>query len=174
MLTEPQPSGSGTTSRRKCCPLHYTSVTYLITFTCYGTYLHGDESGSVDKLHNVPGMRLVDPDPSRLRGVIGRMTQTPYGLDACKREIVLTPIGEVCSFKSWDLLAAHVRSNHVHVVVSCTEKPDKVMNAFKAYASRKLNQCALDAPGCRRWTRHASTRYLWGREHVEAADRRPG
>ena len=144
------------------------SVTYLITFTCYGTHLHGDESGSVDKLHNVPGMRLVDPDPGRLRAAIGRMTQAPNGLDACKREIVLTSIGEVCSFKSWDLLAAHVRSNHVHVVVSSTEKPDKVMNAFKAYASRKLNQCALDAP-CRRWTRHGSTRYLWDREQVEAA-----
>jgi hypothetical protein len=118
--------------RRKCFPFYYTSVTYLITFTCYGTHLHGDESGFVDKLHNVPGMRLADPDPSRLRAAIGRMTQAPYGLDACKREIVLTSIGEVCSFKSWDLLAAHVRSNHVHVVVSSTEKPDKVMNAFKA------------------------------------------
>ena len=57
----------------------------------------------------------------------------------------------------------------MHVVVNSTEKPEKVMNAFKAYASRKLNHCALDAPGCRRWTRHGSTRYLWDREQVEAA-----
>ena len=97
------------------------------------------------------------------------MTQAPYGLDACKREIVLTSICEVCFFKSWDLLAAYVRSNHVHVVVSSIEKPDKMMNALKAYASRKLNQCALDVPGFRRWTRHGSTRYLWDREQVEAA-----
>lgn len=82
---------------------------------------------------------------------------------------MLSSICEVCSFKSWDLLAAHVRSNHVHVVVSSAEKPDKLMNAFKTYASRRLNQCASDVPGCRRWTRHGSTRYLWDREHVEAA-----
>ena len=142
-------------------------MTYLITFTCYGTHLHGDESGSVDELHNVPGMRLADPDPCRLRASIWRMTQGPYALDACKREAVLSSIREVCSFRAWDLLAAHVRSNHVHVVVGSTEQPDKVMNTFKAYASRRLNPCAQ--PGCRRWTRHGSTRYLWDRERVEAA-----
>src|SRR5258708_3361744 len=161
MLSEPRPSGSGTTPRRTRGPRHYTSVTYLITFTCYGTRLHGHESGSVDKLHNVPGMRLADPDARRLRATLGRMTQKPYALDAYKREAVLLSICEVCASKSWDLLAAHVRSNHVHVVVSSTEKPDKVMNACKAYASRRLNQCALDEPDCRRWTRHGSTRYLW-------------
>jgi REP element-mobilizing transposase RayT len=142
---------------------------FTFTFTCYGTHLHRDESGSVDKLDNVPGMRLADPDPCRLIASVGRMKQGPYALDARKREAVLTSIREVCATKSWNLLAAHVRSSHVYVVVSCTEKPDKVMNAFKAYASRRLNQCALDEPDCRRWTRHGSTRYLWDREQVEAA-----
>ena len=39
-------------------------VTYLITFACYGCHLHGDESGSVDREHNLPGSRLVTGDPS--------------------------------------------------------------------------------------------------------------
>jgi len=39
---------------------------YFITFSCYGTHLYGDESGSVDRQHNVPGSRLMDPRlPSR-------------------------------------------------------------------------------------------------------------
>ena len=25
---------------------------YLITFRCYGTWLHGDERGSIDRFHN--------------------------------------------------------------------------------------------------------------------------
>ena len=25
---------------------------YLITFRCYGTWLHGDERGAIDRLHN--------------------------------------------------------------------------------------------------------------------------
>ena len=29
-----------------------TSMTYLITFACYGCHLHGEETGSVDPAHN--------------------------------------------------------------------------------------------------------------------------
>ncbi|MGH9840991.1 MAG: hypothetical protein ACREEM_19730 [Blastocatellia bacterium] len=28
-------------------------LAYLITFRCYGTWLHGDERGSVDRDHNI-------------------------------------------------------------------------------------------------------------------------
>ena len=28
---------------------------FLITFRCYGTWLHGDERGSIDRGHNSPG-----------------------------------------------------------------------------------------------------------------------
>lgn len=44
-------------------------------------------------------------------------------------------------------------------------------NAFKSYASRKLAEQGFDPPDRRRWARHASTRYLWTAEHVEAASR---
>ena len=30
-------------------------LAYLITFRCYGTWLHGDERGSMDRTHNVFG-----------------------------------------------------------------------------------------------------------------------
>jgi hypothetical protein len=35
-------------------------MVYLLTFACYGCHLHGDEAGSVDRGHNVPGSPLVD------------------------------------------------------------------------------------------------------------------
>jgi hypothetical protein len=40
-------------------------LAYFITFTCYGTWLHGDERGSVDDEHNTPGTPVLDPDPER-------------------------------------------------------------------------------------------------------------
>jgi hypothetical protein len=43
------------------------------------------------------------------------------------------------------------------------------MHAFKAYASRRLNQMGLDEPDRKRWARHGSTRWLWKQEHVSAA-----
>jgi hypothetical protein len=38
---------------------------YFITFACYGGHLHGDESGSVDRRHNLHGSRLLESDPQR-------------------------------------------------------------------------------------------------------------
>ena len=45
------------------------------------------------------------------------MDQPPYGLDAMRRDAVLEAIQQVCAHRGWCLLAAHVRTTHVHTVV---------------------------------------------------------
>jgi REP element-mobilizing transposase RayT len=97
------------------------------------------------------------------------MTHQPYLLDEIRRQEVLKSLQEVCSYRGWTLLAAHVRTNHVHVVATADRKPEHVMNALKAYSSGYLNHCALDSPDRRRWARHGSTRYLWTSTAVSAA-----
>src|SRR5438132_666882 len=104
--SEPRPQGAGGSS---------ISVTYLITFACYGCHLHGQESGSVDRGHNLPGGRLLEPDPKRVSAERRRMDQPPYGLDRARREAVLVSLHERCARHCWRLLAAHVRGNHVVV-----------------------------------------------------------
>jgi REP element-mobilizing transposase RayT len=49
------------------------------------------------------------------------------------------------------LLAAHVRTNHIHVVVEADLRPERVMNDLKPYASRYLNQLGLDEPARKSW-----------------------
>ena len=73
--------------------------------------------------------------------------------------------------RGWNLLAAHVRTNHVHVIVEAEVQPEKVMNDFKAYASRALNRLDGHEPGRRRWARHGSTRWLWRDQDVGEAIR---
>jgi ribosomal protein L4 len=58
---------------------------------------------------------------------------------------------------------------HVHVVVDAEEEPEKVMNAFKVWASRRLNEMEGTSSDKRRWARHGSTRWLWKEESVRAA-----
>lgn len=97
------------------------------------------------------------------------MDQPPYHLDRVRRDAVLKAIQEVCSNRCWSLLAAHVRSNHVHTVVDGEISPELIMNSFKSYASRRLNCLRLDPRGRKRWARHGSTRWLWKPQHVSAA-----
>jgi REP element-mobilizing transposase RayT len=142
---------------------------YFITFACYGAHLHGEEAGSVDRSHNLPGSRVLEADPKRALGERTSMHYSPYTLDGNSRAVVLVALKEVCLHRGWSLLAAHIRSNHVHVVVNSEVRPEKMMNDFKAYASGALNR--LDPGKRNRWARHGSTRWLWTDEEVMAAIR---
>jgi hypothetical protein len=66
------------------------------------------------------------------------MLQEPYVLDQVSRSAVLTAIQQHCAHRGWNLLAVHVRSNHVHVVVEADAQPERIVNEFKSYASREL------------------------------------
>jgi REP element-mobilizing transposase RayT len=76
---------------------------------------------------------------------------------------------EVCKFKGVVLYAVNVRSNHVHVVVSAGIKPEKLMTAFKAYATRAMREAGVVSHSEKIWSRHGSTKYLWTDEQVETA-----
>src|SRR3972149_3634306 len=144
-------------------------LAYLITFTCYGTRLHGAESGSVDRNHNIPGTPYLPPNEARVLAEEKRMKQEPYELDRQRRAAVLEAVRNLCSHRGWRLLAAHVRSSHVHCVVSARVAPERVMRDVKVHASRTLDRTGLDGLARRRWPPHGSTRYLWKVEHVGAA-----
>jgi REP element-mobilizing transposase RayT len=139
----------------------------MLTFSCYGTRLHGRADGSVDRAHNAWKGRCLNPNAA-LHDYEERLLRVcPVLLDENERGTVLTAIREVCLHDGWALHAAHVRSNHVHVVVSADCDPNVVMARLKAYASRALN--ARFGPLPKRWTRHGSTLWLWDHREVDKA-----
>ena len=97
------------------------------------------------------------------------MLQDLYVLNDAARRVVLAAIRRHCVHRGWSLLVAHVRSNHVHVIVDAEILPERIMNEFKAYASRALNQLTSEGAERRRWARHGSTRWLWKDEDVRHA-----
>ena len=146
-----------------------TPLAYLITFACYGARLHGDENGSVDRRHNIPRAPLLPPRRGWVITDQRQMKQGTYVLDPAGRDIVLRALRQHCAHRGWKLLAAHVRSTHVHFVVAAEQAPERVLTEAKAYASRALNRHDLGDRSQRRWARHGSTRYLWQTKHVTAA-----
>ena len=111
----------------------------------------------------------MEPDADRAMAERRKMLQDPYVLDAVARPVVLAAIQRHCAYRGWNLLAAHVRSNHVHIVVEAETRPERIMNEFKSYASRELNQLTGESPDRRRWARHGSTRWLWKDQDVRHA-----
>ena len=144
---------------------------YFITFACYCCHLHGDESGSVGRSHNLPGSRVLEAEPTRAATERQGMLQTPYSLDRDSQAAVLEACGRSACTVAGSCLAAHVRTNHVHVIVEAEVRPERVMNDFKSYASRWLKRLGRDGPDRKRWARHGSTRWLWRDQDVQEAIR---
>jgi REP element-mobilizing transposase RayT len=143
------------------------ALAYFITFSTYGTWLPGSAKGSVDAEHNLYATPLVEPDAGREQRAREAMTQPAYVMSAAERAIVCKAIVELAESKGWLLLAVHVRSNHVHVVVSAERDPGRLMSDLKGRASRDLTTAGFDDAGRRRWTRHGSTQHLFREEEVE-------
>jgi REP element-mobilizing transposase RayT len=144
-------------------------LAYLITFRSYGTWLHGEDRGSVDRRHY---NRYGTPDMPANKRILAEqvaLKSPPLFLDRARRAIVVSAIREVCQHRNYLLHAVNVRTNHVHSVVFGKCKPEHIMNAFKAYATRKLRETSLLGDATRPWSRHGSTPYLWTEEELERA-----
>ncbi len=139
------------------------ALAYFITFTTYGTWLHGTDKGkgSVDREHKEFGASFVPPSDHRAERSRGGMAQPAYVMGPAERTVVCDAIVATCVERGWRLLAAHVRSNHVHVVVTADRDAGRVMADLKARASRALTRAGLGDADRRRWTRHGSTLHLF-------------
>ncbi len=147
-------------------------VAYLITFTTSGTWLRGDERGSVDKQHSQYGSAFIAGSPALQRREGSALKNPPVTLARGEQKIVLDAILDVCRYRGWFAHAVHVRSNHVHVVVSGNESPERIMADFKAYATRAIKKHNSSKTIIkRRWTHHGSTKYLWTKESLASAIR---
>jgi REP element-mobilizing transposase RayT len=145
-------------------------LAYLITFRTYGTWLHGDVRGSVDRANNVYGAPRLDHAPARKDHVSSLLKREPVLLDAARRTSVENAIRETCAFRDWDLLALNVRTNHAHIVVAIgTGKPEATLNAFKANATRQMRKDGCWMSDATPWVEKGSGRYLWNERSVARA-----
>jgi len=144
-------------------------IAYLITFRTYGTWLAGDERGSIDKYHNKYGAPRSVPSRLRVERHAKRLKSQPFLLNAKCRTLVESAIREVCDFRGWSLIAISVRTNHTHVVSSGAANSSKMLNDFKSYSTRRMREhCEWDFDHSP-WVDKGSRRNLWTEEHVNSA-----
>lgn len=145
-------------------------IAYLLTFRTFGTWLHGDARGSNQRSRDSRfGTIKIDPNVPLNETMADEIEQQSVILDSNQRNLVESAITEVCEFRAYELRALNVRTNHTHAVVSKAIKPERIVNDFKAYSTRKLRGKSQFSSGQKIWSRGASMRYLWKPRHVEAA-----
>ena len=146
-----------------------SALAYFLTFTTYGTWLHGTEKGlgSVDRHSNMYGHDYVAPDAQRAAQSHEMMSQPMFVMSEPERRIVCDAIVSLAYEKQWNLLAVHVRTNHVHAVIRAHRDPGRILSEFKARASKELTLAGFDDVTRKRWTRHGSTIHLFDETAVQ-------
>jgi len=145
-------------------------LAYLITIRSFGTWLHGDETPSVDR----HGFNVYDtprrPQNVKLAGVMqSKMLTAPVVFSGEPCKIIEDAIKEVCRYRKYHLSAVNARTNHAHAVVSAHCRPEAIADAFKSYSTRRLREAQLISPTIHPWARGRSRRYLWKPQHVARA-----
>ena len=147
----------------------HTPVGFLITFRCFGTWLHGDRRGSVDRFHNVYGTPKLGPERARVRYERKLMTRPPVRLSAKRRAAAEKGVKDACKKRGWQLWVVNARTNHVHSVVTANCSSKRVRSTLKAYATKAMREAGCWLSEKSPWSYRGSRRSLWTEEELYAA-----
>lgn len=146
-----------------------TPLAYFISFRSYGTWLHGDTRGSIDRFHNRYRSPYLPPNEAWESHNRKQLKTYPFILGAKERRSVQKAIRETCSIRKWHLQALNVRTNHIHTVVTANRNPGLVLNVFKANATRQLSEDKLGRQPFSPWADKGSKIRLWNEQSVANA-----
>ena len=144
----------------------YAPLAYLISFRPYGTWLHGDERGSVDRHRNQYRSPTIARSDAWHRANAAAMKHPPVAFDIRRRSAVSAAVRETCDIRGWQLRALNARTNHVHVVVSAPCRPEGILSALKANATRQMREAGCWPYAYSPWAKGGSKRYLWDESSV--------
>lgn len=144
-------------------------LAYFLTWDCYGTWLHGDRRGSVDRNHNKFDTPRLPPDTVRESFARRTMRHPEYRLTPAGCRVVRETLKDHVAIRRWKLHTMNPRTTHVHVVVSANGyAPEIVLDQFKGWCKRRLRAAGLLGAEAEAWAAHGSTVYLW--DEVELAN----
>ncbi len=145
-------------------------LAHLFTFRCYGTWLHGDERGSIDKFNNAYQTPYLPPNKDWHNFNTDLLRHKPVKLNASMRNDVETALRETCIIRGWGLYAVNVRTNHVHAVIATGNySSKKAIVMLKANATRKMREDNVWNFDHSPWAKKGSRRFLWNEKSVEKA-----
>lgn len=149
--------------------IYTATMNHFITIRTYGTWLHGDARGSVDRNYNVPGSKFRPPSEGLERYERERMQQSALILSDEARLCVEEAMRGVAAFRDWTLRSVNVRTNHVHLFLATGDEVsgDKVMNDMKARATFCLREQNIVDSERIVWARGGSKKAIAGDWSIE-------
>ncbi|MBN9656928.1 MAG: hypothetical protein J0H49_02045 [Acidobacteria bacterium] len=84
----------------------------------------------------------------------------PYLLGKPHRKLILETIRKTCESRNYELLAAHIRTTHLHVILDAPSDPAGSMGTLKLECTKALKAANLATAADRIWANYGHIRIL--------------
>jgi REP element-mobilizing transposase RayT len=144
-------------------------LAYHITFGTYGTRLHGDERGTIDRSMNKPGDPIIGKCEEWEQMERARLNFQPRLFNNEQMILVESLIPRVGERGGWHLHEWAAGPNHVHNVLSANVEGDAVRKWLKRWLGQELAKLIPLQPRETFWAECGSVKWIWTDEYLRSA-----
>lgn len=146
-----------------------TPLAYHITFGAYGTRLHGDERGTVDRKHNCPGEPTLDTDPPRQNFEASLMRFPSINFTHDQRRFIETHVPTICERGGWPYHISAAGKDHVHVLLAADAHGSVVRRLLKRWLGQTLSERWPTDARRTWWAEGGSVKWVWDEHYLRRA-----
>jgi hypothetical protein len=137
-----------------------------ITWGTYGTRLHGDPRGTVDREHNERGAPVLGFDEGRWEREKGNLEFPPVELTHEQRIFIEETIPIICVRGHWEHITSAARLDHVHTVLKSPFNPETVRTLLKRWLGQEMAKYWPRQPGQTFWAECGSIRPILNQPYL--------
>jgi REP element-mobilizing transposase RayT len=123
-------------------------IAFHITWGTYGTRLHGDPRGTVDREHNEFGTPVLGYDEHRWEREKERLKFPPVILTRPQMIFIEQTLPSVCVRGGWEHITGAAGPDHVHEIVKSNTDPEVIRRLLKRWSGQMLMKRYQGEPGC--------------------------
>jgi hypothetical protein len=123
-------------------------IAYHITWGTYGTRLHGDPRGTVDRQHNQYGQPVLKYDQHRWARERSLLKFPPVILSKPRMILIESLLPEICTRGHWTYRTGAAGPDHVHVILTSSSDPETIRRLLKRWLGQELTARLKGEPGC--------------------------
>jgi REP element-mobilizing transposase RayT len=144
---------------------HYP-LAYDITFGTYGTRLHGDERGTVDRRMNEPSEPIIGAEPAWEWMEYNRLRFPVREFEIAQRQLVERLLPDVCARGGWQLRVAAAGKDHVHKLLTGEADGEVIHKLLKRWLGQSLASHIPLEPEQTFWAECGSVKWVWTAEYL--------
>ncbi|MBT3200740.1 MAG: hypothetical protein HN350_12580 [Phycisphaerales bacterium] len=142
-------------------------LAYHITFGTYGSRLHGDPRGTVDRRQKSYGQPIVIHSEYRVQMATDQMKRQPILLTTDQCVFAQKEIEDICERGQWEFIQTACAPSHVHVLLASHREPKAIRRWLKRWLGESMSACWALPDGQSWWAMGGSIKCVWDKEYLQ-------